>query len=118
MRVHRAGEGAPYTGLKDGPVDPVAAMADQALADGAADDLAARIAAHLTGAMREKFERAHAASLVKDRDVEAGREFVEAYVDYMHYVEGVHAAIAATSSHDHGAGKGDAAEHEHRPADR
>jgi hypothetical protein len=34
--------------------------------------------------------------------VEAGREFVEAYVIYVHYVEGLHGAILSAGGHHHG----------------
>ena len=48
----------------------------------------------------------------KDKSVEAGREYVEAYVAYTHYVEGIHAAIKSAGGH-HPAGA--AAEHrEHK----
>jgi hypothetical protein len=94
VRLHRAGEGAPYTGIKDEPVDPVIAMADMALEKGTADELTQKISNHMTSVMKKKFDRAVEASKHKDDSVEAGRKFVEAYVDYMHYVENVHAAIA------------------------
>lgn len=102
VRVHRAGEGAPYSGIKDEPVEPVVAMADAALANGSADEMIAKISNHLAQAIRDKFERAAAAKKDKDASVAAGREFVEAYVTYMHYVEGVHAAIVSAGGHDHG----------------
>ena len=48
VRIHRAGEGAPYTGLKPGTaVDPAVALADQALASGSVD----KLVEVLTGAM-------------------------------------------------------------------
>lgn len=40
VRIHRAGEGAPYTGLKPGEaVDPAIALADRALETGSVDKL-------------------------------------------------------------------------------
>src|SRR5210317_1037120 len=40
VRIHRAGEGAPYTGLKPGEaVDPAVALADKALESGSVDKL-------------------------------------------------------------------------------
>lgn len=40
VRIHRAGEGAPYTGLKPGAdVDPAVALADRALETGSVDKL-------------------------------------------------------------------------------
>lgn len=109
VRVHRAGEGAPYTGIKDAPADPVVAMADKALAEGSADDMVAKIGAHMAAAIREKFGKALEAAKYKDKSVEAGRRFVEAYVTYMHYVEGVHTAIVSAGGHHHAeAGEGQA----------
>ncbi len=103
VRVHRAGEGAAYTGIKDGPMDPIAAMADQALAAGAADDMIGKISAHMASAIKERFVKAADAAKRKDTSVDAGREFVAAYVAYMHYVEGVHTAIASSAAHQHDA---------------
>jgi hypothetical protein len=49
VRIHRAGEGAPYTGLKPGAeVDPAVALADRALESGSAD----KLVGVLTDAMR------------------------------------------------------------------
>src|SRR5512144_1990000 len=39
VRIHRAGEGAPYTGLKSGAVEPIIQAADKALETGSADPL-------------------------------------------------------------------------------
>src|SRR5688500_15405225 len=39
VRIHRAGEGAPYTGLSDGDPDPIIASADRALERGSAEEI-------------------------------------------------------------------------------
>lgn len=104
IRLHRAGEGAPYTGIKDEAVEPIAAMADQTLASGSAEELIGMISQHLAAAIREKFNRVVVAGKDKDKNVAAGRQYVEAYVTYLHYVEGVHTAIAAAGGH-HGTGE-------------
>lgn len=106
VRLHRAGEGAPYTGIKDAPVEPIVAMADKALADGSADDMIKKISAHMAEAIKEKFNKAVEARKDKDKSVEAGREFVEAYVKDMHYVEGLHTAIMSAGDHHAEAGEG------------
>ena len=105
IRLHRAGEGAPYTGIKDEPVEPIAAMADQTLASGSAEELIGMISNHLAATIREKFQRVVAAGKDKEQSVAAGREFVEAYVTYLHYVEGIHTAIAAAGDHHGGGGE-------------
>lgn len=111
VRLHRAGEGAPYVGIKDEPVEPIVAMAEKALADGSADEMIKKISGHLTAAIKAKFDNALEARKNKDKSVAAGREFVEAYVTYMHYVEGIHSAIAAAGGHHHGEGPQDTASH-------
>jgi hypothetical protein len=101
VRLHRAGEGAPYTGLKDEPLEPIVAMADKALAEGSDREMIKAISAHMASAIDEKFKRAAKALKNKDVNIEAGREFVEAYVTYMHYVEAVHAAVVAAGGDHH-----------------
>ena len=101
VRLHRAGEGAPYTGIKDEPVEPIVAMADKAPADGASDEMIKKMSAHMARAIQEKFQKAMEARKNKDKSVEAGREFVEAYVIYVHYVEGIHTAIMSAGGHGH-----------------
>lgn len=107
VRLHRAGEGAPYVGLKDEPVEPIVALADQALADGSAEAMIQKMNNHLTRAVQEKFNRALEAGKNKDKSVEAGREYVEAYVVYMHFVEGIHATLMSVGDHHHAAAEGD-----------
>lgn len=109
VRLHRAGEGAPYNGIKDEPVEPIVAMADKALADGSVDEMIKEISAHMAAAIKQKFNRSVETRKDKDKGVAAGREFVEAYVTYMHYVEGIHTAIMSAGGHQHaGVAKGSA----------
>jgi len=99
VRLHRAGEGEPYTGIKDEPAEPIVALADQALDRGSADAVIEKVTAHVAEGIRERLKRAVEAKKHAEQSVEAGREFVEAYVQYMHYVEGIHSAAMATSAH-------------------
>lgn len=102
IRIHRAGEGASFTGLKPaGSVEPIIAEADKTLETGSANDLTLKMTHHLTKGVTERFNRAVEARKHKDENVEAGREYVEAYVQYMHYVEGVHGAVAGNDGHNH-----------------
>jgi len=104
VRLHRAGEGAPYTGLKAaGEVEPPVAAADKAIADGNVDALAKQIGQAAEKGVRERFERLILAKQHRDDSVEAGRDYVEAYVVFVHYVEGLHSTIAAGGAH-HGHG--------------
>lgn len=112
VRVHRRSEGAPYTGINDQPVAPVVAMADRSVAEGSADVMIGRMNAHLARAVREKLERVVLAAGHKDDSVAAGREYVAAYVDYVHFAEGIHEAIAGAGGHHAEAAEG-AAKHAH-----
>jgi hypothetical protein len=102
VRVHRAGEGASFTGLKpSGSVEPVIAEADKALETGSVDDLTQEMSTHLTSGVKERFARAFQLRKHKDESVETGREYVEAYVEYVHYVEGLHGMIVGKGGHHH-----------------
>jgi len=101
VRLHRMGEGAPYTGLKDAPAEPIVAMADKALFSGSERAMLKALDDHLAKVLAGKFQRVLAASKAKDTSVEAGRAFVEAYVDYTHYLEALHAAIASSGPDHH-----------------
>lgn len=99
VRIHRAGEGAPYTGLKNEPVEPIVAMSDKALETGNVDSLTNKVAAHVKEGIKERFAKAFAAKKNADKSVEAGREYVEAYITYVHYVEGIHEAAMSKGEH-------------------
>ena len=102
VRLHRQGEGAPYTGLKPaGSAEPGIAMADQALDKGSADALIAAVARDVEHGIRERFARVLETRKHAGDSVTAGREYVAVYVTFIHYVEGLHeAARAAASEHE------------------
>ena len=102
VRVHRAGEGVAYTGLKAaGTVDAGIAAADQALDKGSAERLAAELGERIAAGLRERFAKVVAARQHAGESVEAGRAYVAAYVEYVHYVEAVHALGSAPPSEHH-----------------
>lgn len=102
VRVHRAGEGASYDGLKpSGSIEPIIAEADKALDTGSVDALTEEMAKHLTNGVKERFERAFDLKKHKDESVEAGREYVEAYVEYVHYAEELHDMIGGKDGPSH-----------------
>jgi len=91
VRLHRAGEGAPYNGLKPaGEVEPIIQLSDKALETGDVESLIREVGEKVSQGIRERFERAADAKKNADRNIEAGREFVEAYVIFTHYVEKLH----------------------------
>ncbi len=97
VRIHREGEGEPYTGLKPAGQEPAPgiAAADRALEAGTADGLAPEIADHVADAVRERFERVRALARHDVSDVVAARAYVHAYVEYIHFVERIVEAVEA-----------------------
>ncbi len=103
VRVHRASEGAPYTGLKPaGEVEPAVAVVDRAIAKGdpGAIDAFLRDAVH--GGLEARWRKLAAEKPPAD-DIAAGRRWVAAYVPFVHWVEGVNAAAAGPAAHGHAA---------------
>ena len=103
VRVHRAGEGAPYTGLKPAGRDPGPAIhaADKALDDGTLEPLATLLADTMQAGLRAHFKEAVTAKAFKSGDLGGGREYVRAYVEFIHYAERLYEATRA-SAHGHG----------------
>lgn len=102
VRVHRAGEGEAFAGLKPaGSTEPGIAAADQALESGSSDELAPSIAVAVEEGIAKRFAAAAALRKQANDSVAAGREYVNAYVDYVHFVENVHRLAAEGASHLH-----------------
>lgn len=109
VRIHRAGEGAPFTGLKPaGQVPPGIALGDKALEKGSPDDLLKVLRDHLGTGLKERFDETAEAKKHAAESVDKGREYVEAYVVYIHYVEGLVNAIHGGAQHGEAEEKADA----------
>jgi hypothetical protein len=110
VRIHRAGEGAPFTGLKPaglghGPVVPVA---EKAIEDGSAEELVKLLKDTVEEQIRERFE--HVMRLKREvpgNDVTEMREYVEAMLSLEAYS---HELYECAHAHPHGEG---AHHHEH-----
>lgn len=109
VRVHREGEGAPYTGLKPAgtPVDPGIDASDTALKTGSVDALVKMLAAEVDKGLRHRFAEAAEARKHASESVVKGRAYVTAYVEFVHYAERL--MLSATSA----AGHAESAEHAH-----
>ena len=107
VRVHRASEGASYTGLKPAGADygPAITAADQAVATGAIGPVQDLLAEAVRNGLQERFEAVRALQGYDANDVAAGRTYVRAYVEYIHYVERLH-ADAPTLAEGHHAARG------------
>jgi hypothetical protein len=102
VRIHRAGEGAPYTGLSKEPPEPIIAAVDKALEKGAVDHVINHVTEEAAKGIRERFSKTIERKKHAEETVAAGREYVEAYVEFTHYVERIfNHATSKTEEHKH-----------------
>ena len=100
VRVHRAGEGAPYTGLKAGGAEEeTIRAADQALATGKVDGLVKLVTEAVEKGIRQRFEETAERKKHAEHAVEYGRAYVASYVEFIHYGERIYQAAAHPPSH-------------------
>lgn len=101
VRVHRAGEGAAYTGLKPaGTIEPPVAAADKAIETGKLQGLAKVIFERTEKGLHEHFDQVMAKKKYNPNDVSAGRAYASAYVEFVHYAERLYEA-AETMAPEH-----------------
>jgi len=103
VRLHRAGEGEDYTGLKPAGTDlgPVIPLADKAILDGSVDPLLKLFAGPAQADIQMRFRDVIAKKSFNENDVGLGREYVKAYISFMHYVEHLY----EEGTQDHNASK-------------
>ncbi len=115
VRLHRMGEGVGFTGIQapGAPVDPVVSAADRALAAGDDGELRGLTADERWPELHRRFEEALARRDFDVDDVNAGREYLAAYVNFFHYAEGHDHEHTHDSELVDGHGKGHVDEHAH-----
>lgn len=94
VRVHRAGEGAPYEGLQPAGRDlgPAIPAADRAIATGKLVGLEDLLAHALRDGLKVRYDKLRAAQAFNPDDLTAGRAYVAAYVEFIHYAERLYGA--------------------------
>jgi hypothetical protein len=112
VRVHRAGEGAPYTGLKPAglSVGPVIPLAEQAIEARSAQPVADFLAGELHDQLRHRMEEVIALAAAKDRSMADARAYVQAMLGFEvfchHLFQAMHAPAHGESGdveqHDSG----------------
>ncbi|MGZ5544982.1 MAG: DUF6448 family protein [Limisphaerales bacterium] len=102
VRLHRAGEGAGFTGLKPAGRDlgPAIPAADKALGDGNVEPLVKLLTTTIQDRVRDHFNEALTKQKFAKDDLDAGRAFVKAYVEYIHCVEALY-ETARHPTHEH-----------------
>ena len=89
VRVHRAGEGAPFAGLQPAGRDlgPAIPAADKAIEEGSVESVEKLLSAVIQQRLREHFNELIGARGFQADHVAAGRAYVKAYVEFIHFVE-------------------------------
>jgi hypothetical protein len=89
VRLHRMGEGEPYTGLKPAGRDlgPAIPAADLAVEKNSLAELQNILQDSFQDRLKELFEHVIHTKNFNENDVEAGREFIESYVNFIHFAE-------------------------------
>ncbi|MGE5540143.1 MAG: DUF6448 family protein [Gemmatimonas sp.] len=108
IRLHRAGEGVAYTGLKPGGIDfgPMIPAAERAVETGDLQPVRAVVAEEVEHALGERL--AHVRELQKasrepssEADVDAARERISAELGFITYAEAVHQLLLGKAPPHH-----------------
>ena len=107
VRIHRAGEGVPFTGVKPSgtPIDEKVLAADKSIETGNLTMLKGMISKDDMPELTKLFEKVMSLKNFDVNNVEAGREYIEAYVQLFKFAEGEeahndeHSKVASPSGH-------------------
>ncbi len=106
VRVHRAGEGAPYTGLKPAGLDvgPVIPVAERAIEGESPDELADLLAKRLADEVHHRFHHLLHLKAEAGRGLREARAYVEAMLGLQVWSHSLYQAIGAPAhagGHEH-----------------
>lgn len=90
VRIHRQGEGVPYTGIKSAgtPIDKKIQAADKAIEVGNLEPLKNFVHKEKFPELQNLFNNVMKLKNFDVNNVDAGREYVEAYTRFFHFAEG------------------------------
>ena len=107
VRVHRAGEGAPYTGLTPAGQDvgPVIPLAERAIETGSPEAVATYRTSVLDDELEHRMDPVNALAALKDRSMSDARAYVEATLGFQvyshHLLQALHASAHGDAGHAH-----------------
>jgi Family of unknown function (DUF6448) len=101
VRVHRAGEGAPYTGLKPAGRDlgPAIPAADKSIETGNVKQVLELLNEEIRNGIYHHFVKVQNLKDYDKNNIKAGRDFIKAYVEFLHYVEPIYELATRESVH-------------------
>lgn len=115
VRLHREGEGAPYTGLKPAGLDvgPVLPRAERSIEHEDATEVIRFLSQTVEEEVRKRMDKIVATEHFDPNDVDAAREHTEAVLDFELFSHHVYTFIKSGGGHG-GGGEGSRAQaHEH-----
>ena len=101
VRLHRRGEGEPYTGLKPAGLDegPVVPRAERAIQKGDAKEVTEFLSHVVEEEVQKRFNRAMSLKDYKENGVDAAREYVEAMLEFILYSHKLYMYMASGGEH-------------------
>jgi hypothetical protein len=104
VRVHRAGEHAPYTGLKPAGLDvgPAIPLAERAIESGDAEEVYRLLADDLRTELADRLAHVSKLASGKGASVAAAREYVRAVLGFQLYANHVYQAVHTDPHGEHG----------------
>ena len=101
IRLHRAGEGAPYTGLKPAGLDegPVVPRAEKAIETGDSKEAIGFVLHTVEEELQKRFKHVISKKNYNENDVKAGREFIQAFIEYVVYSHHLYAYVKGNGEH-------------------
>jgi len=108
IRLHRAGEGAPYTGIKPAGLDegPVVPRAEKAIETGDPNEVIHFINHSVDEELRKRFESVYSKKNYHENDVAAGREYVHAFIGFVVFSHHLYTNITGNGPHEEETEKG------------
>ncbi|HEX2310870.1 MAG TPA: DUF6448 family protein [Vicinamibacterales bacterium] len=100
VRIHRAGEGAPYTGLKPAglSVGPVIPLAERAVSTGLPDEVSGFLAGVLRDELKRRLEYDSVLAGSRERSLDDARRYVEASLAFQVYAHRIYEEMRAPST--------------------
>jgi hypothetical protein len=90
VRIHRAGEGMPFTGVRPSgtPIDDKVLAADKSIETGNLSPLKDMVTKDILPELTKRFNKVMSLKNFDVNNVAAGREYIEAYVQFFKFAEG------------------------------
>lgn len=90
VRIHRAGEGEPFTGVKPAgtPIDDKVLAADKSIEIGNLSPLNDLVSKDILPELTKRYDKVMSLKNYDINNVVAGREYIEAYVQFFKFAEG------------------------------